>query len=219
MTEQPDPASLSIDRLAGDSVEQRRAERLMLDLLERQLNCRLERPWRRSLPSGGRLEVDGGTDDPENALLVEAWAHQGPPKPAQRAKVLTDAFKLSFAATLLARRPRLLLLFSDKEAAAPFRSPRTWPAAAIREAGIEVVVVDLPEAVSLIAVKSCRQCHSACHSTRRYSAPQERTGWTTQLDLTCKDSTQQHAVDDPLLSCKQQVGVRAPTRRPDQVTA
>jgi hypothetical protein len=23
-------------------------------------------------------------------------------------------------------------------------------------------------------------------------------------DLTCKDSTQQHAVDDPLLSCKQQ---------------
>jgi hypothetical protein len=145
VTEQPDPASLSIDRLAGDSVEQRRAERLMLDLLERQLNCRLERPWRRSLPSGGRLEVDGGTDDPENALLVEAWAHQGPPKPAQRAKVLTDAFKLSFAATLLARRPRLLLLFSDKEAAAPFRSPRTWPAVAIREAGIEVVVVDLPE--------------------------------------------------------------------------
>jgi hypothetical protein len=59
--------------------------------------------------------------------------------------VLTDAFKLSFAATLLARRPRLLLLFSDKEAAAPFLSMRTWPAAAIREAGIEVVVVDLPE--------------------------------------------------------------------------
>jgi hypothetical protein len=145
VTEQPDPASLSIDRLAGDSAEQRRAERLMLDLLERQLQCRLERPWRRSLSGGGRLEVDGGTDDPKNALLVEAWAHQGPPKPAQRAKVLTDAFKLSFAATLLPRRPRLLLLFSDKEAAAPFRSPRTWPTAALREAGIEVIVVDLPE--------------------------------------------------------------------------
>jgi hypothetical protein len=96
-------------------------------------------------PGGGRLEVDGGTDDPKNTLLVEAWAHQGPPKPAQRAKVLTDAFKLSFAATLLARRPRLFLLFSDKEAAAPFRSPRTCPAAAIQEAGIEVIVVDLPD--------------------------------------------------------------------------
>jgi heme exporter protein D len=59
--------------------------------------------------------------------------------------VLTDAFKLSFAATLVPRRPRLLLLFSDQEAAAPFRSPRTWSAAAIRQAGIEVLVVTLPE--------------------------------------------------------------------------
>jgi hypothetical protein len=25
------------------------------------------------------------------------------------------------------------------------------------------------------------------------------------FDLSCKDSTRQHAVDDPLLSCKQQV--------------
>jgi hypothetical protein len=51
----------------------------------------------------------------------------------------------SFAATLVPRRPRLLLLFSDQEAAAPFRSPRTWSAAAIRQAGIEVMVVTLPE--------------------------------------------------------------------------
>jgi hypothetical protein len=29
-------------------------------------------------------------------------------------------------------------------------------------------------------------------------------------DLSCKDSTGQHAVDDLLLSCKQQVGVRVP---------
>jgi hypothetical protein len=31
--------------------------------------------------------------------------------------------------------------------------------------------------------------------------------WLDDLsDATCKDSTGQHAVDDPLLSCKQQVG-------------
>jgi hypothetical protein len=29
-------------------------------------------------------------------------------------------------------------------------------------------------------------------------------------DLSCKDSTRQHAVDDPLLSCKQQVGGWSP---------
>jgi hypothetical protein len=144
MTERSAPESLAIDRLAGDSAEQRRAEHLMLHLLEQQLQCHLERPWRRSLPGGGRLEVDGGTEDSKHPLLVEVWAHQGPPKAAQRAKVLTDAFKLSFAATLLVQRPRLVLLFSDEEAARPFRSPGTWPAAAIRAAGIEIVVVDLP---------------------------------------------------------------------------
>jgi hypothetical protein len=143
MPEEPDPETLSIDRLAGDSAEQRRAEGLMLDLLEQQLRCRLERPWRRSLQCGGRLEVDGGTDHPDNPLLVEAWAHQGPPKSAQTAKVASDAFKLSFAATLLARRPRLVLLFSDEEAAAPFRSPGRWSSAAIQQAGIEVVIVEL----------------------------------------------------------------------------
>jgi hypothetical protein len=119
VTDQPDPDSASIDRLAGDSAEQRRAEHLMLDLLERQLHCHLERPWRRSLPGGGRLEVDGGTDNPENAMLVEAWAHQGRLKPAQRAKVLTDAFKLSFAATLLSRRPRLVLLSATRRLRRP----------------------------------------------------------------------------------------------------
>jgi hypothetical protein len=58
VAEQPDPR-VPVDRpLAGDSAEQRRAEYLMLDLLEQQLHCTLDRPWRRSLPSGGRLEVD-----------------------------------------------------------------------------------------------------------------------------------------------------------------
>jgi hypothetical protein len=143
--EQPDPKALAIDPLASDSAEQRRAEGLMLDLLEQQLHCHLERPWRRSLPGGARLEVDGGTDDPVSPLLVEVWAHQGSPRGAQRAKVLTDALKLSFAATLLSPRPRLLLLFSDEAAAAPFLSPRAWPTAALREAGIDVMVVPLAE--------------------------------------------------------------------------
>ena len=32
----------------------------------------------------------------------------------------------------------------------------------------------------------------------------------TASDLSCKDSTGQYAVDDPLLSCKQQVGGSSP---------
>jgi hypothetical protein len=33
-------------------------------------------------------------------------------------------------------------------------------------------------------------------------------------DVSCKDGIAQHPVDDPLLSCKQQVGVRAPRHAP-----
>ena len=33
-------------------------------------------------------------------------------------------------------------------------------------------------------------------------------------DLSCKDSTRQHAVDDPLLSCKQQAGGSVPPPAP-----
>jgi hypothetical protein len=46
--------------------------------------------------------------------------------------------------------------------------------------------------------------------TWRYSARQERTGWDDPSDVSCKDSTRQHAVDDPLLSFKQQAGIRLP---------
>jgi hypothetical protein len=38
-------------------------------------------------------------------------------------------------------------------------------------------------------------------------------------DLSCNETTRQHAVDDPLLSCKQQVGVESPRQLPEpQVT-
>jgi hypothetical protein len=77
---------------AGDSAEQRAAERVMLDLLGAQLGRELN-PATITVPSGERVEVDGA--DASRAVLAECWAHQGPPKSAQRHKVLADAFKLA----------------------------------------------------------------------------------------------------------------------------
>jgi hypothetical protein len=99
-------------------------------------------PRRLSLPNGCHLEIDGASGD--LSVLCEAWAHQGPPKSAQRQKVLSDGFKLSFAARVLCGLPRLILLFCDEEAAAPFRRAG-WPAAALREFGIEIETVSLSE--------------------------------------------------------------------------
>jgi hypothetical protein len=129
----------------GDSRAQRDAERVMLDLLGRQLGLVLE-PARITISSGTRVEVDGC--DADRTVLVECWAHQGPPKVAQRHKVLSDALKLTWISTTIYPRPRLILCLSDPLAAAPFLPPsKSWAARALQDLGIAVSVVDLPDDV------------------------------------------------------------------------
>lgn len=130
---------------AGNSAEQRDAERVMLDLVERQLGVALE-PATITVPSGARVEVDGA--DAGRTVLVECWAHQGPPKSAQRHKVLSDALKLAWIATTIYPRPRLVLCMSDPLAAAPFQpTSKAWAAQALKDLGITVSVVNLPAEV------------------------------------------------------------------------
>lgn len=127
---------------AGSSAEQRAAERIMLDLLGARLGVQLD-PGRITVPSGARVEVDG--TDVDRTILVECWAHQGKPKAAQRHKVLSDALKLTWIASTIYPRPRLVLCLSDQAAAAPFRgTSRTWAGQAFADLGITVEVVELP---------------------------------------------------------------------------
>jgi hypothetical protein len=128
------------DVAPGNSDEQKRAERAMIAALSADLGVALA-PRSITLPSGNRLAVDGMSDDP--LIYCEAWAHQGPPKSAQRAKVAKDLLKLTFLASVAPTPPRLILLFSDKAACAPFRS-RSWIADVIAASHVDVMVVDLP---------------------------------------------------------------------------
>lgn len=123
----------------GDSSEQQGAEAVMLAALGERLGVALA-PMRLHLPDGSVVEVDGIGSDP--AVLVEAWAHQGPPKPAQRNKVLADALKLIHVAAQLPVAHRKVLCLSDAEAARPFMG-RSWYAAALRSMEVEVQVVSL----------------------------------------------------------------------------
>jgi len=128
----------------GSSHEQREAERVLLDLLGERLGLRLD-PARITIPSGARVEIDG--TDSARSVLVECWAHQGPPKAAQKHKVLSDALKLTWIATTVYPRPRLILCMSDPAAAAPFSvGARSWASQALADLGVEVAVVELPEA-------------------------------------------------------------------------
>ena len=120
VSQNPDGSAVQPDHELppGSSREQRDAERIMLDLLGQQLGRELN-PARLAVPSGERVEVDGA--DADRSVLVECWAHQGPPKSAQRHKVLADAFKLTWVSTTMYPKPRLILCLSDPLAAAPFQ--------------------------------------------------------------------------------------------------
>jgi hypothetical protein len=127
---------------AGDSLEQREAEAVLLASLSALLGCDLA-PSRVHLPDGAWVEVDGLCKDPP--VLAEVWAHQGQTKPAQRNKVLADALKLLHVAAQLPVPHRKVLCLSDEQAARPFLG-RSWYAGALRSLAIEVLVVPLDDA-------------------------------------------------------------------------
>jgi hypothetical protein len=125
----------------GHSQEQRWAERVMLELVGERFGVALT-PRVISLPDGVRVEIDGVSDD--FSILVEAWAHQGPPKSAQKHKVLSDTLKLLYVASTLETLPRLALCLSDPLAAYHFTAAKSWAAMALRNFDVEVVVVEVP---------------------------------------------------------------------------
>ena len=127
---------------AGNSAEQREAEVLLVAGLAERLGVRLSKK-QFALPGGEWLEIDGVCESPP--ILCEAWAHQGPPKSAQKNKVMTDAFKMLYASKFVSNPTRMILVFGDKKAAAHFEG-RSWIAQALRARQIEVQVVELPEA-------------------------------------------------------------------------
>lgn len=126
----------------GDRAEQRRAEALILEGLSVALGVALV-PRTFPMANHIRVSVDGVSDDP--AVLVEVWAHQGPPKSPQKAKVITDALKLIWIdRALYEGRARKILALADAAAAGHFIG-RTWMATALLDLGVEVHVVQLPE--------------------------------------------------------------------------
>lgn len=126
----------------GDSGEQREAEEYLIRALSHELGIELRK---REFPLGYvKLEVDGYSESPP--VLCEAWAHHGPPKSAQKNKVMTDALKMMFIEKTLSRTSRKILLFADEVAAKHFRG-RSWMAQALEALEIETLTISLPDAL------------------------------------------------------------------------
>lgn len=80
-------------------------------------------PRRITLANGAQMNLDAVSDDPP--ILCEAWAHQGPPKSAQKTKVMADAVRLVAARDLLGNEYRTILLLASDEAARHFTLARS----------------------------------------------------------------------------------------------
>jgi len=139
----PEISAEALELPPGDSAAQREAEGLMIAAAGLALGVELV-PGSFDLADGGHATVDGFF--PEPAVLVEAWAHQGKLKPAQRAKVTSDALKLLWIEReVFGGAPtRKVLVLSDDRAAAHFVGG-SWVARALHAFQITVLIVELPK--------------------------------------------------------------------------
>ena len=124
----------------SDSSEQRDAEVDLIAGLSKELGVPLQK---RELDlTACTIQIDGYSESPP--IMCEAWAHRGKPKGGQPHKVLTDAFKLLFADTVLGKIHRKILVFADEAARKPFVEDR-WQAQCLKHFGFETYVVSLPK--------------------------------------------------------------------------
>jgi hypothetical protein len=136
-------------RTASCSDVQQLAEQLMIREFSRQLGRELGSA---TIPIGkNKVTGDGCHRDDNRVTLVEAWAHVGKAKSAQRNKVLSDMLKLAFVSSVLRRSYPTLnveshLIFADVSAANVVTG-NGWAALAAKEFGIAMQVIALSQEV------------------------------------------------------------------------
>ena len=127
----------------SSSHEHRSAEALILAGVAGQLGLDDLAPARLQL-GVATVDLDGWS--PATSTAVEVYARVTPPKGGAVKKPMDDAMRL-----LLVRShhpdSRLVLAFASAAVADHFRTGRGWRPAALREAGIEVLDVDLDQNV------------------------------------------------------------------------
>jgi hypothetical protein len=134
-----------LKRTASCSEVQQLAERLMISAFSRQLGRELRKA---TIPIGkAKVSVDGFHQDESRVTLVEAWAHVGKAKSAQKNKVLGDTLKLALISSVLRRSYPALkvesyLIFVDATAANVVNG-KGWPSLAASEFGISKQVIAL----------------------------------------------------------------------------
>lgn len=128
---------------ASDSAAQRDAEPAILARASEHFEKTL-RPRKVTTPEGGKVQLDGISDD--NSVIVEAYARQGELRGAQAKKVLTDALKLVWVRSWLSPSAQVVVCLGCEEAARTLlwqtahSHPQSWMAEALRDLEVAVHV-------------------------------------------------------------------------------
>lgn len=125
----------------SDSIEQQHAETVIADLLENLLGFDLERNKKLHFLSSS-VNVDLFCMSP--AVLGEIYAHIGKLKPPQINKLVADALKMQYIQHNLKEPFRKLMVICDDEVYSTLIGD-SWKSCVIRELGIEIVKIDIPE--------------------------------------------------------------------------
>ena len=135
----------------SDSAAQRGAEPLIIAAVALAIGTALA-PAVLSI-GDAKVQIDGASSD--RRVLVEAYARVGPLRGAQPRKLTADAFKLAWAGQRVGAE-RLVLAVMDAAAEDYAKRPSAWLTAALRDAGIEVIRVEL-DAATRAAVESAQR--------------------------------------------------------------
>lgn len=137
-------------RQSSRSDVQQLVEKLMVGEFSQHLNKTL---LGATIPLGSTsIQVDGFCRDEHGITIVEAWAHIGKAKSAQRNKVLGDMLKLvllkaAFRSSCPNTQVDAYLLFADSTAAKCVTG-KGWPSLATKEFGISSHVLVLSSEVT-----------------------------------------------------------------------
>ena len=120
----------------SDSAVQREAEQAIRARLEEEMHVDLS-----ATPPFSNPKLDGFANA-KLPVCVEIWAHQGPAKPGQKHKVMSDMCKLLLCQRKLKKSCRLIFAVSDVAAVAFLEA--SWMIRFAAEFGIDVRTVDIP---------------------------------------------------------------------------
>jgi hypothetical protein len=132
----------------SDSTEQKEAERVLVDLLSREVGMKLSEQVLQLEDCQVKLDAMG--QDGDRIVIGEAFARLSKLKAGQKRKILTDAFKLAFVTEHLRKNhagqnPKVeaYLVFASENVSATLKG-EAWASGAIKAFGLEIRHYSLP---------------------------------------------------------------------------